>query len=373
MGIYNPPKAGRKGVAGSLVHDPEKLLESWPPELHKDEVEKFYSWLKARKAYSPNSLHRYLCSLKKIFESLGKHPREMVFEDVLKLQLGFDEAKVLKLYLRFLIEVTEEERWEKLYKRVKVPQRKLGLPEALTREQVEKLLEECGRESFDLKVLAALTYETGARIHEILNLKGRDIEFDEHGARLWIRKSKSEARVVRVALYAQLLAAWLEARKPSPDEPVFPRSYTAYKVSMKKAWMRAGLPPTKRVFHILRHTRATELLKSRVFAEKEMMLRFGWKTRAMIDVYAKVTMADVEASYLAALKGAEIKREEPPKPKACPRCKALNPPESKYCLRCGAPLELSAAAAEYKEAVQLAELLKRLEKLEKLYGKIEKG
>jgi len=48
--------------------------------------------------------------------------------------------------------------------------------------------------------------------------------------------------------------------------------------------MRAGLPPIRRKFHVLRHARATELLRARVFTEREMMLWFGWRTREMIDV-----------------------------------------------------------------------------------------
>jgi integrase/ribosomal protein L40E len=353
----------------SLVADPEGYLERWPPQLYKSEAEAFYAWLKARKSYAPNSLYRYLMCFKAILERLGRHPRELTYEDILKLQLRQGEAAALKLYLKFLAEVTEDERWEKLYKRVRVPRAKQPLPEALSREQVERLLVACGRIDFELKVLAAVVYETGARIHEILFLKGRDVEFDQYGARLWIRKSKSEARVLRVALYANLLAAWLEARKPGPEEPVFPHSYDYYKRRMREAWRLAGLPPTKKTFHVLRHTRATELLKSRTFTEKEMMLWFGWRTRGMIDVYAKVTMQDVEASYLAAVKGVDLKREEPPKPKACPRCGSLNPPEAGYCLRCGAPLTAEAEKQLSATEIMLQQLLAKITELEKKLAK----
>jgi integrase/ribosomal protein L40E len=359
-------RAGLKGKAvkqASLVADPDLYLERWPPELWKDEALAFYAWLRSRKAYAANSLARYLSAFKSLLERLGKNPRELTYEDVLRLRQG--EAAVLKLYLRYLSEVTEDERWEKLYKRVRVPRAKQPLPEALTREQVEKLLEACGRIDFELKVLAAVVYETGARIHEILFLKGRDIEFDQYGARLWIRKSKSEARVLRVSVFSGLLSVWLQARRPGPEEPVFPHSYDYYKRRMREAWRLAGLPPTKKTFHVLRHTRATELLKSRVFTEKEMMLWFGWRTRNMIDVYAKVTMQDVEASYLAAVKGVEVKKEEPPKPKTCPRCGSLNPPDSKFCLRCGAPLTAEAEKQLSTTEIMLQQLLAKLTEMER--------
>jgi integrase/ribosomal protein L40E len=357
MGLYYPQGNVRRSVKQSaLLHDPDGYLASWPPHLYREEVEKFYAWLKARKAYSPNTLYRYLSIFKGVLERLGKNPREIALEDILRLQPDEADAKVLKLYLRYLSEVTEDERWEKLYKRVRIPQGKKKLPEALTREQVDRLLEACGKVSFELKVLVALIYETGARVGEILWLKARDIEFDQYGARVWIRRSKSEARVLRVALYANLLATWLEARKPEPEEPVFPHDYTTYYNWLRKAWQLANLPETKRMFHILRHTRATELLRSRTFTEKEMMLWFGWRKRDMIDVYAKVTMSDVEASYLAAVKGVDLKKEEPPKPKACPRCGALNPPDASFCLKCAAPLTPEAE----KQASNLELLLQRL-------------
>jgi integrase/ribosomal protein L40E len=356
---------GRGVKHASLVADPEGYLERWPPELWRDEAERFYAWLRSRKSYSPNSVYKYLSCFRSLLERLGKSPRELTYEDVLKLRPSQGEAAALKLYLRYLSEVTEDERWERLYKRVRVPRAKQPLPEALSREQVERLLEACGRIDFELKVLAAVVYETGARIHEILFLKGRDIEFDQYGARLWVRKSKSEARVLRVALFSSLLAAWVEARRPGPEEPVFPHSYDYYKRRMREAWRLAGLPPTKKAFHVLRHTRATELLKSRTFTEKEMMLWFGWRTRNMIDVYAKVTMQDVEASYLAAVKGVEVKKEEPPKPKACPRCGTLNPPDSRFCLKCAAPLTAEAEKQASNLELMLQQLLAKLAEMEK--------
>jgi len=342
-----------------------------PPPESKTEAEKFLAWLRARKEYSDNTLHRYLAEFRKLYAlaaQMGKQVRELGYEGYLRVRERVD-AKVPKLYLKYLYEVTGDESYMKLYSRLRVPNRKQALPEVLTKEQVERLLEECGREGFELKVLVALIYETGARVGEILRLRGRDIEFDERGARLWIRRSKSEPRVLRVALYAQLLATLIDARKPAPDEPIFTYEYNTFLNHLSEAWKRAGLPPAKRKFHVLRHTRATELLKSRVFTEKEMMLWFGWKTRSMIDVYAKVTMADVEQAYLAAVKGIRPEREEAPKARPCPRCGALNPPEAKFCLKCAAPL----APEAQKQASNLELMMQQLlAELEELKAKVKK-
>jgi len=352
--------------------DPDKYLARWPPELWRDEAERFYGWLRAQGGRTAKTLYDYLYALKGAFEKLGKNPRELTLEDIYAAlpKLSVPQAKVLKLYIKFLWKTTREEKWRSIYEELRIRNRKPGLPETLTREQVERLLEACGKVDFELKALAAVVYETGARVQEILALRGRDVEFDGYGARLRIRRSKSEARTVRVSLYANLLAAWLEARRPAPDERIFPREYTTYRRRLRKAWRLAGLPPTRQPFHILRHTRATELLKSRVFTEKEMMMWFGWRTRSMIDVYAKVTMQDVEEAYLAAVKGVEPRREEPPKPRSCPRCGALNPPEANFCYRCAAPLTPEAQRQALARETELAELRSAVEELQGLLRKL---
>jgi integrase len=236
---------------------PETVLEHWytplklngqllppPPPETKSEAEKFLAWLKARRSYSGNTLHWYMVAFRQLCclaaVKLKKSPRELTYEDYLELRPKYPEP--VRLYFRFLWEVTGDERYKRVYERIRAPQKKKRLPEALSREQVEKLLEECGREDPELKVLVALIYETGARAGEILRLKARDIEFDEYGARIWIRKSKSEARVLRVALYAQLLAAWMETRKPQPEEPIFTRNVSRTSLQEGSTPCSAGTP-----------------------------------------------------------------------------------------------------------------------------------
>jgi len=362
---------------------PEAVLERWdrpvrlrsglvlhpPPDL-KTEAERFLAWLRSRRDYSGNSLHRYMVEFRKLCaymaEYRGRGPREMTYEDYVEMRardvVKFPE--VVKLYLKFLYEVTGDEGYRRLYERIRVPKARQRLPDVLAREQVERLLEECGREGLDLKVLVALIYETGARAGEILRLRGRDVFLDENGARITIRRSKSQARVLRVVMYAPLLAQYLELRRPQPNDPLFPREYNTYLAHLRRAWERAGLPPIRRKFHVLRHTRATELLRARVFTEREMMLWFGWRTREMIDVYAHVTMEDAERSYLAAIRGEQPRAEEPPRPVECPRCHTQNPPEARYCLKCGMPLKTEEIVEEYRAPAMLQELLERMRRLE---------
>ncbi|MEM4847616.1 MAG: tyrosine-type recombinase/integrase [Thermosphaera sp.] len=366
----------------STPRDPETLLQHWlqpikagslaglaPSEESKSEAEKFLQWLKARKEYASTTLHVILEEFRRFaafLNSKGRGTRDFTYEDYIEFSSNVTRktATALRLYLKFLYDITGDARYKGLLERIKLPRPKRRLPETLTREQVEKLLEECGRESLELKVLVALVYETGARVGEIMRLKGKDVAFDDHGARISLRRSKSQPRVLRVVLYAHLLAQYMDLMRPGPEDPIFTHEYNYYLVHLTRAWERVGLPKVRRKFHILRHTRATELLRARVFTEKEMMLWFGWRTRDMIDVYSHITMEDVERAYLAAVKSETIPTPQPPKPVECPRCKAANPPDARYCYRCGLPLKLE--REEVKAELQLSELLREVEELKRL-------
>ncbi|RLE92233.1 MAG: hypothetical protein DRN04_10880 [Thermoprotei archaeon] len=307
---------------------------------------KFVEWLRSRKEYSPNTLHKYLVALRKILSWLAVHGRtleEMTYEDYLKMTSELNNRKIpenLKLILKFLWLTTEDERYMKLYQKVKVPVDKGKAVDVLTEEQVSRLIEACGQVDYELKLLVELLYETGARVGELLNLRVRDVSFDQHGARLYIRRSKSEFRVVRAVLYATDLLRFIEGR--ADEEYVFTKNYNTFLRHLSQAWELAGLPSIRRKFHILRHSRATELLRKRIFTEQEMMKWFGWKTRKMIDVYSHITMEYVEERYLSIFNEAD----SPPvagERKECPRCGLLIRFEANFCPRCGQPLSSEAS------------------------------
>ncbi|MEM4569982.1 MAG: tyrosine-type recombinase/integrase [Desulfurococcaceae archaeon] len=385
-GLYPSGGNERKYVDShaAVVRDPEVLLQNWlqpiktgpltglsPSIESKSEAEKFIMWLNSRKEYASNTIYTFVLEFRRFAAFLatkGKGVRDFNIEDYIEF-LSISKADVktvtaIRLYVRFLYDLTGDMRYKQLLEKIKTPQPKRRLPETLTREQVEKLLEECGRESLELKVLVALVYETGARVGEILQLKCKDVVFDDHGARISLRRSKSQPRVLRVVLYAHLLAQYMDLMRPGPEDPIFAYDYNYYLKHLTRAWKRAGLPKVRRKFHVLRHTRATELLRARVFTEKEMMLWFGWRTRDMIDVYSHITMEDVERAYLAAVKSETIPTPQPPKPVECTRCKAANPPDAQFCYRCGLPLKLEREGV--KAELQLSELLREVEELKRL-------
>jgi len=346
---------------------------------YKEEALRFLSWLRSKGSrggseYSNNTLHKYMCEFRKICEvmhGMGKSPRELTYELYLELRSKgiIRLPEVVKLYLRFLYETTEDERYKRLYEKVRIPVKKNEMVEILSKEQVERLINACGAVGgLELKTLVALTYETGARVGEILSLRKRDIVFDEYGARLFIKVSKSEKRVVRLFLYAKLLSIYLETLgEIGDDELIFKHNYNTFLIKLRKAWKLAGLPEIKKKFHVLRHTRATEFLKERVLTEKEMMIWFGWRTRKMIDVHAKISNKDVEKAYLTHYKKMDIKDEKVEEILKCERCGEENPFTARFCLNCGFPLKKEEKEKMIKEETKtqvLKELLKLLKRPE---------
>ena len=375
--IFRGSSHGHVPRHSTILRKPETLLRDW--SFFRDEASGFLAWLRAKgakggKPYSNNTLHRYMCEFRKLCRLMherGLSLRELSYRLYMELKArgSVKFPEVVKLYLRYLYELTEDERYLKLYQKIRVPIKKNSLAEVLTKDQLSQLLDACGRVGgIELKTLVAITYESGARIGEILSLKARDVTFDRYGARLFIRVSKSEVRTVRLLLYAKLLALYMESTSAKGDEPLFRRNYNTYLRMLTKAWRLAGLPAIKRKFHVLRHTRATEMLKERILSEKEMMLWFGWKTRGMIDVYARISNDDVERAYLAHYGVKDVGRADR-RVKYCKSCKEPNPYDARFCLGCGAPLSEESDAL--KELISLLSKPEVLELIRRIGAKHE--
>lgn len=165
------------------------------------------------------------------------------------------------------------------------------------------------------KALIATLWETGVRIHELLALNLRDVqvkESPENGGRviyvMWFAKTKvpGEEHTGYVIEAAPILTAWLKAHpRKKPDAPLFVRwdggrlAPSGAAAAFKGAAKRAGI--TKRVFlHLLRHSRATHLLRLRV-PELQVKALLGWTASSpMLAKYAHLAHQDAYAALLRA-------------------------------------------------------------------------
>ena len=298
----------------------------------------------------------YISFLSRILKIVNKDPREYTKDDVRKIiahyqmranngeisqSTVFEVKKTLKKFFKWLGK-EELVDWFSIGR----ASSNLSPQDLITHEEFEKMLNAC-RNSRD-RAMLCLLYESGARIGEIASMRIKDVVFDDYGAVVWLPKSKTIRRKVRVVYSARYLAEWLENHplKDDRDAPLWiklthkkfstPMDYKDIRMQIKKIAKRAGV--NKRIYpHLFRHTRATRLLQqvSEVVGAKYM----GWVPGTkMIKTYIHLADQDVERAILEmhGIKPAE--GDDDIKVLQCPRCSFVNPGNAKYCSRCGLPL-----------------------------------
>ena len=263
----------------TLVKDPEKYIRKWPDDLWPEIARRFYAYVLS-KGLANNSIWTYLVSLKSYFSFLkarGLDPYnvdiDLINEFIALHRNKHNNSVTLKVFYKMLSR--RNKRLKELYHEISIYRRKTTLPEVLSREEVFKLINNAI--NFELKVLIALLYETGARISEILGLRVKDIVFNDVGAKVIIRRSKSEPRTVPVIMFAKLLANYIESRNLHNEDLLFDKEYNTYRRWLKITCEKAGVKYRFRMFHIFRHTRATELYP--YLREKGLMIILGWNVR----------------------------------------------------------------------------------------------
>lgn len=309
--------------------------------------------------------HAYTCivqaaKLLRFLRERGKSIADMEQRDVEEFLAG--KARTVHAVIRIFIGFLKERGYVSRSISVKVPKRRIVLPEVLSREEVSRLIDAI--DDLFYKSLVAVMYETGARISEVLGVRYGDVEAFEYGFKVRIKRSKSEARTVLVVEYAPVLAAYLNTKSWRRGEPLWPVHPDTVRKVLRKAGERIGI---KAHPHMLRHSRATHLYLTHKFTEKELMLLFGWKTRDMIDVYARLVESDAHRAYLS-LFGYKAREEREEELVQCPRCGQRNSPKARFCVRCGYPLGKEEREEVMKREVEIEEIKRELDELKRMFG-----
>jgi len=224
---------------------------------------------------------------------------------------------------------------------------KRKIPEDLiTKQELEKMIR-VANHSRD-RALVSLLYESGFRIAEALNLRIKDIKFDEIGAKI-IGNGKTGMRKIRLISSVPYLSAWVE-HHPFRDEPDAPlwlkigatrkdeiicynNARKIIKTLAKKANIKKRIHP-----HLFRHSRATELAIH--LTDAQMDQYFGWAQGSnMPSTYVHLSGSDLEDSILKINGLKKEEREQDVAVKKCSRCQKMNIPNGKFCIRCGSPLD----------------------------------
>jgi integrase/recombinase XerD len=216
----------------------------------------------------------------------------------------------------------------------------------LSKEEIEKMINVCQNERD--RVFVAIAYESGARKSELLALRLKHVNFDEHGAVINITEGKTGSRRVRLVYSSSFLHQWLDCHplKENRDaflfcslrKPFNKISTTGLFDQLREIAGRAKIPLDKVYVHNFRHSRATHL--SEHLTEAQLKEYLGWtKSSTMTSIYTHLSGRDIDKTILKMNKiDIDDPIVDPLSVGRCPRCKELNPETSLYCGKCGLPL-----------------------------------
>ncbi len=246
--------------------------------------------------------------------------------------------------------------------KVRVPREEesVTVEDLYTPEELQAIFEACSH-TRDRAMFETL-YESAVRASELLSMTIENTMFADDGTATLTVKGKTGTRQVPVLECVPALRTWLDVHPTGKGKvwvafrrPHQPLTYHhLYNLTLQTI-QRAGLKrDKKRILHMFRHTRATELVRLNVRGQSLSKL-MGWTKRSNMEaVYVHLTTDDMNNEVRA--KVFRMDQEKPaPRPllssSVCPRCQTKNDPSARFCSKCNSPLtwEAVSAAQQHRE------------------------
>lgn len=222
--------------------------------------------------------------------------------------------------------------------KIKIVLKKINPNKLLTPAEIQNMLRVWEKDRD--KCLLAMAYEGGFRISELLSLRVEDIKVNDGECKVRIPdndegediNSKTGSRSLVLIESMPYIEKWLNVH--NGGESLFGLKKVRAHEILKMMASKAGI--TKNVhWHLLRHTRATEMAKLGM-QETAMKKRFGWQEdSAMIKRYTSLTDDDADDSYKTALGLSSKKKNVTVNPiaKRCSKCGKIIE-SGEYCEQC---------------------------------------
>ncbi len=177
---------------------------------------------------------------------------------------------------------------------IKTPKIKRSIPVVLTKAELEQVFEAIRTQKH--KLLLKIYYSSGLRLSEAINLRKKDLDFNENV--LWVRSGKGGKD--RMTILSKSLSEELEEYcqyKENNDfifvnkkgDPLSPRSVQKVLENVKR---KIKLPKDIHI-HTLRHSFATHLLESGVDIRKIQEL-LGHADLSTTQIYTKVSNEELK-------------------------------------------------------------------------------
>ncbi|MBI2148724.1 tyrosine-type recombinase/integrase [Candidatus Woesearchaeota archaeon] len=243
--------------------------------MNQEEVDKILKKLEVDlkiKGFTKATIKTYLVHNQEFLKFVNKNPLQVTTEDVKTYQANLSDKNaksatvILKLSaIKFLFNKVLKHKI--INDDVEYPKSQKKIPDALTKEEVQKLFSTI--KNFKHKLLMEFMYGSGLRVSECVNFRVRDLNLDNFTAKVISGKGNKQRMIILSKDFVSRLKSYLSTREEKSDwlfssklldKPMTSRM--AQKV-IEKAATEAGFK--KRVYcHILRSSFATHLLEGDV-------------------------------------------------------------------------------------------------------------
>lgn len=243
-------------------------------------IDKYMDYLKYERKLSNNTVSSYYENLKKFYLHFEKQNilnlstdeiRDFLYDDSVLARTRAHYLTVLNSFYNYLINVNIIN--HNPVETIKLPKLAKKLPEFLTIEEVDKLLNINPVKIYDYRNIAMLEtlYATGVRVSELCNIKLSDINYDECIIKIFGKGKKERIVPINESAYDALTNYINNYRsfllKSKTSEYVFinnfgnPISRVGFFKILKKLCNDAGIQKDVSP-HTLRHSFATHLLNN---------------------------------------------------------------------------------------------------------------
>ncbi|MBS3152523.1 tyrosine-type recombinase/integrase [Candidatus Woesearchaeota archaeon] len=268
--------------------------------MNQEEVDKLLKKLEVDlkiKGFTKATIKTYLTHSQDFLKFTNKEPLQTTIDDVKLYQVALSDKNakpatvILKLSaIKFLFNKVLKHKI--INDDIEYPKSQKKIPDALTKEEVQKLLSTI--KNFKHKLLLEFMYGSGLRVSECVNFKVRDLNLDNFTAKVISGKGNKQRMIILSKDFVSSIRNYLNLREEKSewlfssknlDKPMTARM--AQKV-IEKAAKEAGFQ--KRVYcHILRSSFATHLLEGNVDIRYIQEL-LGHSSISTTQRYTKVSM-----------------------------------------------------------------------------------
>ncbi len=239
---------------------------------------------------------------------------------------------------------------------------------------------------------------TGARPHEILKLRIKDIVWPASGEHpYFLAVGKTGKRTIWITRFSEYVREWVEKhpKRNIPSSYIFcARRNTGhlseqyvnsiYTMTLKPYFSKLlndaiGQEDRNHIMrllqkpwnlYIIRHSAATEVFRNDLLSRDLANQHFGWSESSNTAAKYEHLFHDDAEKRLAEALGSVIVKKEPlklPKFTICYKCKHQNTPDAPFCVKCTAPLSIAGyIERENKLENSLKAQAKLMEEMDKL-------